>query len=100
ATPTFASHRGAGLALKLFYFVAYGSIAVHLTFLAPYLRGLGFTGSQIGLITTLSALCGIGSALGWAVVADRMGAATRALRMCMVVALVPFLYLPFARTPG
>ncbi|XYH99413.1 MFS transporter [Sorangium sp. So ce1128] len=88
-----------GLKLKLFYFLFYGAVGVYVMFFAPYLRGLGFTGDQIGLVTMLSPSVGIAATLAWAVIADRIGAATRALRLCAVVALLPLLYLPFARTP-
>jgi PPP family 3-phenylpropionic acid transporter len=88
-----------GLKLKLFYFLFYGAVGIYVLFFAPYLRGLGFTGEQIGRVTLLSPLVGIASTLVWAVIADRIGAATRALRWCAAVALLPLLYLPFARTP-
>lgn len=88
-----------GVALKLFYVVFYGGVGVYLMFFAPYLRGLGFSGEQIAAVTLLSPFVGIGAALAWATIADRIGAASRALRWCAALAVLPLLCLPFARTP-
>jgi len=88
-----------GAALKAYYFLFYGSVGAYLAFFPSYLLGLGFTGRELGLVQMVPPLAGVIGALGWAAVADRFGAATRALRWCGLCALLPYLFLPFARTP-
>lgn len=85
--------------LRLFYFLYYGSIGVSLPYLAPYLKGLGFSGNQIGTVQMLAPLVSAPAALAWAAIADRLGAPTRALRLASLWALAAIAFLPFARTP-
>jgi PPP family 3-phenylpropionic acid transporter len=85
--------------LKSFYFFFFGAVGCYLAFFGPYLRGLGFTGEQLGLVQMVSPLTGTVATLGWAAIADRLRAATRALRLCAGLALVSFALLPWARTP-
>ena len=44
--------------LRLFYFAYYGGVGTLLPFFAPYLRGLGFTGEQIGTVQMIGPLAG------------------------------------------
>ncbi|MGL4745833.1 MAG: MFS transporter [Dermatophilaceae bacterium] len=97
-TPS-ASAAWTGAKLKAFYFLFYGSVGIYVMFFAPYLRGLGFSGAEIGFVTVLGPFVGIVGALCWAVVADRWGATTRTLRWCTMAALAPLVFVPFARTP-
>lgn len=91
--------RWTGVKLKAFYFLFYGSVGIYAIFFTPYMRGLGFSGSDIAVVTVLGPLVGSVGALGWGLVADRLEATTRTLRWCMIATLVPLLFLPFARTP-
>jgi PPP family 3-phenylpropionic acid transporter len=85
--------------LRLFYFLYYGNVGTHLPYLAPYLRGLGFTGEEIGTVQMLPALAAPLVAIGWATWADGRGPPARALRRAALVAGLAAALLPFARTP-
>jgi MFS transporter, PPP family, 3-phenylpropionic acid transporter len=87
------------ITLRLMYALFYGAVAVYVLFFAPYLKGLGFTGEQISLVTLASPFIGIVANLAWASLADRKRAASSALRWCTAAALLPLLALPLARTP-
>ncbi len=86
--------------LRLFYFLYYGGVGAFLPYFAPYLRGLGFTGEQIGTVQMLGPLVSAPAALAWAAVADRLGAPARALRFATLWALAAVAFLPLARAPG
>ncbi len=86
--------------LRLFYFLYYGGVGAFLPYFAPYLRGLGFTGEEIGFVQMLGPLVSAPAALAWAAIADRLGAPTRALRVAAIWALAAVAFLPFARSPG
>jgi MFS transporter, PPP family, 3-phenylpropionic acid transporter len=85
--------------LRLLYFLYYGAVGVTLPYLAPYLRGLGFSGTAIGTVQMMAPLVAPAAALGWAALADRTGAPERILRLATSLALVAACALPFARTP-
>jgi PPP family 3-phenylpropionic acid transporter len=85
--------------LRLFYFLYYGNVGTHLPYLAAYLRGLGFTGEEIGTVQMLPSLAAPFVAIGWATWADRRGTPARALRRAALVAVCAAVLLPFARTP-
>jgi MFS transporter, PPP family, 3-phenylpropionic acid transporter len=85
--------------LRLFYFLYYGSVGASLPYLGAYLRGLGFTGGQIGNVLMLGPLLAAPVALSWAAAADRLGSPARALRMASLWTLGSILLLPLARTP-
>lgn len=86
--------------LRLFYFLYYGSIGAYLPYMAPYLRGLGFTGEQIGTVQMVTPLVAGPAALAWATAADRLGAPARALRLATLWSLAAMAFLPAARTPA
>jgi PPP family 3-phenylpropionic acid transporter len=86
-------------ALRAFYFVHYGAVAVLLSYFSPYLRGLGFTGEQIGAAWAPAQIVAGPAALLWGVAADRLGATSRALRVSTAGAIVAVAALPLARTP-
>jgi PPP family 3-phenylpropionic acid transporter len=92
-------HRPAALAVRGFYFLFYGTVSAYLVFFAPYLRGLGFSGEQLGLVQMVSPVVGVLATLMWAAIADGLGAATRAMRWCAGLALASLIVLPWARTP-
>ena len=83
--------------LRGLYFFYYAGVGTFLSYFAPYLRGLGFSGEQIGAVTTVQQLVAVPCVLLWGGVADRLG--TRALRLSTAGALVVLAALPFARTP-
>jgi PPP family 3-phenylpropionic acid transporter len=85
--------------LRSFYFAFYGTVGCYLVFFAPYLRGLGFSGEQVGLVQMVSPVVSVAATLLWASIADWLQAATRALRWCALLALASMIYLPWARTP-
>jgi MFS transporter, PPP family, 3-phenylpropionic acid transporter len=85
--------------LRLLYFLYYGAVGSLLPYFAPYLRGLGFSGTEIGTVQMLGPLAAPVAALGWAALADRTGAPERALRLATGHSLVAAGLLPLARTP-
>lgn len=85
--------------LRAFYFLYYGYVGTFLPHYAAYLRGLGWTGEQIGAVQTAPSLLAPAVAMAWAAWADRVGSPVRALRRATLVACVAALALPFARTP-
>ena len=85
--------------LRLFYFVYYGAVGANLPFFAAYLRGLGFTGEQIGTVQMVGPVVAPGVALAWATAADRLGALSRALALAALLSAAAAAFLPLARTP-
>jgi MFS transporter, PPP family, 3-phenylpropionic acid transporter len=86
--------------LRWFYFLYYAGVGTFQSYFAPYLRGLGFSGEQIGLVTFAQQVVAAPAALIWGVVADRLGAPARALAACTAGMLFAICGLPFARTPA
>ncbi len=85
--------------LRVLYFLYYAAVGSFLFYFAPYLRGLGFSGAQIGAVIMAAQIVSAFAALGWGAVADRLGDPARTLRLCAAGALVAACGLPFARTP-
>jgi len=85
--------------LRLFYFLYYGNVGAYLPYFAAYLRGLGFSGEQIGLVQMLPSLLAPVVAISWASFADHRATPQRALRLAAGWAAVAVLFLPFARAP-
>jgi PPP family 3-phenylpropionic acid transporter len=85
--------------LRWFYFLAYAGVGTWLSYFAPYLRGLGFSGEEIGAVSMAQQLVVVPAALIWGLVGDRQGAPVRALRLCAAGAAVTVLGIPLARTP-
>ena len=86
--------------LRWFYFLYYAGVGTFLSYFAPYLRGLGFSGEQIGAVTFAQQAVAAPAALLWGTVADRLGAPARALSICAAGTLFALCGLPFARTPA
>ncbi|BDG02606.1 MFS transporter [Anaeromyxobacter oryzae] len=86
--------------LRLVYFLYYGNVGAFMPFFAPYLRGLGFTGEQIGGVQMLPSLMSPVVATAWAAWADRHAGPARALALATGWAAIAGLALPFARTPA
>jgi len=85
--------------LRLLYFLYYGAVGTLLPYLAPYLRGLGFSGTEIGAVQMLGPLVAPAAALLWAARADRSGRPDRALGLATAIAALAAVGLPWARTP-
>lgn len=85
--------------LRLFYFLYYGTVGTNLPYFAAYLRGLGYTGEQIGTVQMLPSLAAPAVAISWASWADRTGSPARALRRAALVAVSAAALLPFVRSP-
>lgn len=85
--------------LRFFYFFYYAGVGTFLSYFAPYLRGLGFSGEQIGAVTFAQQAVAAPSALLWGGISDRYFAPSRALALCTAGALLALSGLPFARTP-
>ena len=86
--------------LRWFYFLYYAGVGTFLSYFAPYLRGLGFSGEEIGAVTFAQQAVAAPAALVWGGIADRLGTSTRALSICTAGTLLAICGLPFARTPG
>jgi MFS transporter, PPP family, 3-phenylpropionic acid transporter len=85
--------------LRAVYFLHYGYVGATLGYLAPYLRGLGFSGEAIGGVSMVAQLVAAPAALLWGHAADRRGSRAEVLRTCALGSLVAICALPFARTP-
>ncbi|HUJ28274.1 MAG TPA: MFS transporter [Myxococcales bacterium] len=86
--------------LGLFYGFYYAGVGVFQSYFAPYLRGLGFSGEQIGVVMFAQQAVAAPAALLWGAAADRMGAPSRALSIAASGALVALSGLPLARSPA
>ena len=86
--------------LRWLYFFYYAGVGTFLSYFAPYLRGLGLSGEQIGLVTFAQQMVAAPAALIWGGIADRLGAPSRALAVCTAGMLFAVCGLPFARTPA
>lgn len=85
--------------LRAFYLAYFTGIGINIPFFAPYLRGLGFSGRQIGTAQMIGALTAAPAGIIWAVLADRLRAPTRALQLATGGALAAAFLLPWAHTP-
>jgi MFS transporter, PPP family, 3-phenylpropionic acid transporter len=84
--------------LRWLYFLYYAGVGTFLSYFAPYLRGLGFSGEEIGAVTFAQQAVAAPAALVWGSIADRLGAPSRALAVCTAGMLFAISGLPFART--
>src|SRR5690242_12386571 len=85
--------------LRLSYFLYYGSVGTFLPYFAAYLRGLGWSGEQIGTVQMLPPVVSPAVAIAWATIADRHRSPAWALRRAALVAACAVVFLPAARTP-
>jgi PPP family 3-phenylpropionic acid transporter len=85
--------------LKALYFLFYGGLGANLSFFAPYLRGLGFSGQQIGRVQMVGSLAAAPAGLLWAIFADRVGALTGALRLAAWGSFTAVFLLPWVGRP-
>ncbi|NOU98554.1 MFS transporter [Paenibacillus planticolens] len=70
--------------LKVFNFVLYGALAIYSTFFALYLKDIGFTPVQIGLLVAGGPLIGLVANPFWAYCADRFRNNKRILIICLI----------------
>ena len=84
--------------LRAFYFLYFGYVGASQGFLAPWLRGLGFSGDAIGAVTMAAQLVSASAGLFWAHSADRRAARETTLQRCALGAACAMALLPFART--
>ena len=70
--------------LKVFNFVVYGAIAVYSTFFALYLKDLGISNIQIGLLVAGGPLIGLVANPLWAYFADKIRNNKRILIICLM----------------
>lgn len=82
---------------KAFYFLYYGAWAFLLPFLALYYQDLGFTGSQIGLLSSISPLVTLFAAPFWGGLADALQRHKRVLMISLAGAWLSVLGLSQAR---
>lgn len=70
--------------LKVFNFVLYGALAIYSTFFALYLKDIGFSNVQIGLLVAGGPLIGLVANPFWAYCADRFRNNKRILIICLI----------------
>jgi PPP family 3-phenylpropionic acid transporter len=85
--------------LRLLYFLYYGGVGTFLPYFAAYLRGLGFSGGEIGTVQMVPSLLAPAVAIGWGAFADHRSTPAVALRLASGWAAMAALLLPFARVP-
>ncbi|HEX9052882.1 MAG TPA: MFS transporter [Anaeromyxobacter sp.] len=85
--------------LRLFYLLYYGNVGTVLPYFAPYLRGRGFSGEQIGIVQMLPSLLAPVVAISWASFADHRASPQRAIRLAAGWAALAVVLLPLARDP-
>jgi PPP family 3-phenylpropionic acid transporter len=85
--------------LRLLYFLYYGAVGALLPYFAPYLLGLGFSGTAIGAVQMLGPLAALVVPIWWTARADRTGSPERALRQAAALACLAACLLPLATTP-
>jgi MFS transporter, PPP family, 3-phenylpropionic acid transporter len=85
--------------LRLVYLAYYGYVGAFMPFFPVYLRGLGFSGAELGAVQMVPSLLSLVAAPAWAAVADRHVGPARALRVATAWSAAAALLLPFATTP-
>jgi PPP family 3-phenylpropionic acid transporter len=85
--------------LRLSYFLYYGNVGVYLPYFAAYLRGVGWSGEQIGTVQMLPPLLSPAVAIAWATIADRHRSPAWALRRAGLLAACAVVFLPAAHAP-
>jgi PPP family 3-phenylpropionic acid transporter len=85
--------------LRLLYFLYYGGVGTYLPYFGAYLRGLGFSGREIGTVQMVPSLLAPIVAISWAYYADHRATPATALRLASGWAALAVLLLPFAQVP-
>jgi len=85
--------------LRALYFCFFGGVGAYIPFFSAYLRGLGFSGEQIGRAQMVGTLAAAPAAMLWATFADRAGALSGALKITLVWSLAALSLLPLVGSP-
>jgi MFS transporter, PPP family, 3-phenylpropionic acid transporter len=85
--------------LKALYFLYFAAIGISAPFLTAYLRGIGFSGGQVGFALMMGALGAGPGVVAWGVVADRLRAPTRTMKLAAAGAVLSMGALPWVRNP-
>ena len=88
------------LALSLFYLATFAVLGVYLPYLNLYLEGLGLSGLQIGIVSSLVPLCGALAPAAGGVLSDRLGRRRGLVVLSTLLAMLAFSLLPGARHFG
>lgn len=82
SSPAQAKKRGL-LAMRVLYFLYFGALGGYWTYLNVYYQEIGLSGTQIGLVNTLSPLISIFAATMWGIVNDKLGRPRLIFRITM-----------------
>lgn len=85
--------------LKVLYFLYFAAIGISAPFFTAYLRGIGFSGGQVGFALMMGALGAGPGVMVWGLVADRLGAPTRTMKLAAAGAFLSMGALPWVRSP-
>lgn len=85
-------------ALRSVYFAYLAAIGVAVPFFPPYLRGLGFSGGQIGWVLAAAPLMHLSGPLLWGFVTDRSRRPALVLRVALLGAALGYLPLTFTHS--
>ena len=94
--PNPARKRGL-LAMRVLYFLYFGALGGYWTYLNVYYKDIGLSGTQIGLVNTLSPLVSIFAATMWGMVNDRLGRPRAMLRIAIPGVIAACLGLSLAQ---
>jgi PPP family 3-phenylpropionic acid transporter len=86
-----------GAGLIAFYMLYFASVGITLTYLPAYLKSLGFSGAQVGLLLSLGPMLMLVAPPFWGQRADRLGRADRVLAAVTAGAVLSFAPLLWAR---
>jgi PPP family 3-phenylpropionic acid transporter len=70
------------------YAFHFSCVGILLTFLSPYLKSLGLSGAEVGMVLSLPSLARIISPLFWGYIADRLNNPIFILRVVIVLSLI------------
>jgi PPP family 3-phenylpropionic acid transporter len=72
------------MVMRVLYFLYFGALGAFWTFQNVYYKDIGLSGTQIGLVNTVSPLVSIFAATMWGIVNDRLGRPRMVLRIIML----------------
>ncbi len=78
------------MGISAFYFVSFCAVGLILPYLPPYLRGLGFNGTQVGIAVAVAPALSMIAPPLWGFLADRLRRPARVLRIVSVGATAGF----------
>ena len=86
--------------VKALYFLLFAAQGIYFTFINVYYSTIGLSGSQIGLINTVSPLVGMFSSPGWGLWSDRSGRTRRLLAVATIGVIIFSLGVSIAPSYG